>query len=126
MNETIVDMEAGGTQALPNALFVAGFNAVAADHYAAMVAKGFWEDERNDAEALMLIVTEIAEACEAMRQGNPPDDKIPAFSGLEAELSDAILRIMDLAQGRGLRVAEALIAKMEYNKTRAHKHGKEF
>lgn len=106
--------------------FVAAFNDIAADHHDIMVSKGFWEGERNDSETLMLIVTEIAEACEAIRHGNPPDDKVPEFSGLEAELADAVLRIMDLAQGRGLRVAEALIAKLEHNKTRAYKHGKAF
>ncbi|MCC6454475.1 MAG: hypothetical protein IT328_05990 [Caldilineaceae bacterium] len=126
MNEIAESLEVNETHALASALFVTGFNAVAEKHHAAMVSKGFWEGERNDSEALMLIVTEIAEACEAIRHGNPPDDKIPEFSGLDAELSDAILRIMDLAQGRGLRVAEALVAKMAYNKTRAHKHGKAF
>ncbi len=30
---------------------------------------------------------------------------------------------MDFSQGRGLPVAEALIAKLAYNKTRAYKHG---
>ncbi|MCC6454173.1 MAG: hypothetical protein IT328_04470 [Caldilineaceae bacterium] len=123
---TLIRSETDGAPSLSAALFIAGFNAVAQSHHTAMVSKGFWDEDRNDSEALMLIVTEIAEACEAIRHGNPPDDKIPEFSGIEAELSDAILRIMDLAQGRGLRVAEALIAKMEYNKTRAHKHGKAF
>lgn len=91
-----------------------------------MRANGFWDKDRNDAETMMLIVCEIAEATEALRHGNPPDDKIPAFSGLEAELADVVLRVMDYSGGRGLRVPEALLAKMGYNRTRPYRHGKRF
>ena len=46
---------------------------------------------------------------------------------VEVELADAIIRIMDAVRARGWRVAEAIVAKHEYNKTRPFKHGgKEF
>jgi NTP pyrophosphatase (non-canonical NTP hydrolase) len=106
--------------------FVTEFNELATRHHAMMVDRGFWEEEHEDAVRLMLMVTELAEACEAIRHSNPPDDKIPEFSGLESELADVILRIMDMAQARGLRVAEALLAKITYNATRGYKHGKAF
>ena len=83
-------------------------------------------DERNDGEMIALIQSEASEALEALRQGNPPDDKIPEFSGAEAELADVIIRIMDLSERRGWRVAEALVAKAKMNMTRAYKHGKNF
>lgn len=89
--------------------------------------KGFWDETpRNNSEMLMLIVTELAEACEALRHGNPPDDKVPAFSGIEAELADAVIRIMDMSFGRGWRVAEAIAEKMAYNEGRPYRHGKQF
>lgn len=73
--------------------------------------------------AVSLIHSELSEALENIRTGMGPDDKIPEFSGVEAELADVIIRIMDFAVGCGLRVPEALIAKVEYNRTRTYKHG---
>ena len=90
------------------------------------VHKGFWPDDRNIPEAMALIHSEISEALEAYRSGNPPDDHLPEFDGVTVELADAVIRILDLAGGLDLRVAEAIAAKMEYNTKRPHKHGREF
>ena len=88
--------------------------------------KGFWDEERNDGECIALMHSELSEALEALRHGNPPDDKVPEFNGFEAELADCVIRIMDTAAARGLRVGEAIVAKMAYNEGRPYKHGKEF
>ena len=77
----------------------------------------------NQISALMLVVTELAEAVEAIRHGNPPDDKIPTFSGAEAECADAVIRLMDMAEFYGWRLSEAIIAKAEMNKGRQKMHG---
>lgn len=77
----------------------------------------------NIAEKLMLIVSEVAEAMEAIRNNDAQSDKIKEFKGIEEELGDVQIRIKDLAKYLKLRVAEAEIAKSEYNKTRPHKHG---
>ena len=107
--------------------FVELWNIQAKNAHETAICKGWWGTDRNDGECIALIHSELSEALEAMRHGNPPDEHIPEYGSLEVELADAVIRIMDFGQARRLRVAEAILAKMEYNKTRPHKHGnKEF
>ena len=85
--------------------------------------KGWWGDERNNGELIALCHSELSEALEGLRHGNPPDDKIPEFTAAEAELADTVIRIMDMSVARGWRVGPAIVAKMAMNETRSRKHG---
>ncbi|WP_375058369.1 hypothetical protein [Zobellella sp. DQSA1] len=86
---------------------------------------GWWHDlgtgeplQRNKAEMLCLIHSEISEAMEGERKGLM-DDKLPHRPMAEVELADAMIRILDYAGGHGYDVAGALIEKLAYNMTRA-------
>jgi hypothetical protein len=110
-------------------------------------AHGFWDDsrkmraqvqqlclpsEREAFEAMLfgqktaLIHSEISEALEAFRHGNPPDSHIPQHKGAVVELADAMIRIFDTCEeyGWGAELLQAMRAKMDYNKSRPFKHGK--
>ena len=70
--------------------------------------------------------SELSEWLEAVRKGtaDEPDEHCPEFTKREIEAADTIIRILDSAIERGLRIGEALIAKHEFNITRPYKHGK--
>jgi len=93
--------------------------------YELATEKGFWESN-NAGEKIALMHSELSEALETLRKGNPESMKIPGFSHLEEELADCVIRIMDFAGYHGLDLAEAIIAKFEHNACRPHKHGKKF
>lgn len=123
-------------------------------------AKGFWRvyesgdtmvpaDPLARAGLLMLIVSEVAEAMESLRNNEPPiwqwqrpEGKIPPVrvtydspqwdpkvkpEGTLTEIADVVIRCFDFAQAHGWDLERAIIDKMEFNSTRPTKHGgKEF
>lgn len=104
--------------------FVDCFERVAECAHRNALEKGFHKNPRSILEEIALMHSELSEALEGARHGNPPDDKIPTFTATEAEYADTVIRIMDSARKRGMRVGEAIIAKMMFNAGREYMHGK--
>jgi len=108
--------------------FIVEFDELAERVHQNAVKKGFWEGlgVHNAGEKIALMHSELSEALEAERKGNPKSYKIPEYSNLEEEFADCIIRIMDYAAATGLDVAGAMVAKVVHNEGRPYKHGKKF
>jgi len=78
--------------------------------------KGFWDEPRNIGEALMLIVTELAEAMEGYRHQDSDN--------FREELADTFIRLFDLCGGLNIDIAGEIEKKSNKNKNRPYKHGK--
>ena len=90
------------------------------------VAHGWWDEQRNPAELIALIHSELSEGLEALRKDVRQSEHIPPFRGIEEELADVIIRVLDMAGGLNLDVAGAVVVKHKFNLTRPYKHGKKF
>lgn len=89
---------------------------------------GWWDDDRSTAEIIALCHSELSEALEEARNGNPLHyygiDGKP--EGIAVEMIDCVIRILDYLAHEGVDVDDVLAKKMKYNEGRPYKHGKEF
>lgn len=99
------------------------------------VRHGWYESERSPLEIHALIHSEIAEATECVRNGEPArwhrgvsligdaSTDNPKPEGEAVELSDALIRILDHASAMRWDMDAIVKEKMAYNETRPCRHG---
>ena len=80
-------------------------------------------DVSNKAEQLLLIHSEISEAAECLRKDDKQSGHIKNYLAIEEELADAVIRICNYCYANDLRLANAILEKLEFNKTREFRHG---
>lgn len=121
------------------------FNEKALEIYEANKLKGFWDEGKNKnfAEIIALIHSELSEALEAHRKNYWADRERfnvgleigPGFksvfeesikSSVEDEIADTIIRLLDTCGGFGIDIDFHIEQKLKYNSLRPYKHGKKY
>ena len=125
-------------------------NELAKEAHQIAVDHGWWSPEPSFGDLVALMHSELSEALEEYRAGNPNvwdacmQDGLPCdketreaygkghCSGLEVEekpegiaveLADCIIRILDWAGKEGVDMESIIKEKMAYNRTRPYRHG---
>lgn len=125
----------------------AGLNALRDEIHMNALTHNWWSPAKTFGEALMLVVSEVAEAIEEYRDHHPvgdiyyhsagfdnryPTGQYPAQDeehnplkpeGIPVELADVIIRVLDMCGYWGIDIEEAMRLKMAFNRTRESRHG---
>lgn len=104
-------------------------NQLAAEIHEINVSKGFdfdATDPRAVTEKLCLVHSELSEALEELRDGNPERVVNGKPEGVGAECIDVLVRTLHILHKRGVDIDALMRAKLEFNKGRGYLHGRKF
>lgn len=102
-------------------------NDLALEAYLTAKEHGWWDGaDPNVGEKFMLMVSELSEAFEHYRDGVHFDEIFYVDGkpdGIAVELADLFIRLCDFIVYFNVPIEQAIIAKMQYNRTRPYRHG---
>jgi NTP pyrophosphatase (non-canonical NTP hydrolase) len=118
-------------------------NEMSSEIHAGNAARGFWDNERNIGELLMLVVSELSEGLEADRKNRKSDPgkyELEWLTGFEFkakfeqtvkdtfedEIADAMIRLLDMCHPLGIDIDFHIRMKLKYNSMRERLHGKKY
>ena len=128
-------------------MFEGKLNQFCTDVNKVVVSKGFWDTMHNSdnilrevvsvgeadnikavhdafiSQKIALIMSECSEALEAMRKDNYGLEIKDSF---EDEIADVFIRLSDLCGELNIDIEKQIEWKLEHNKSRPNKHGKNF
>lgn len=116
--------------------FLLGYNRVQKEVHQVAKDHGWWDDPKTPLECVCLMHSELSEAAEAVRDAKYSLDDgltelkacekkgLENITNLEEELADVVIRIMDYCGWNEFNLATTILKKMEYNKSRPYKHGR--
>jgi NTP pyrophosphatase (non-canonical NTP hydrolase) len=105
-------------------------NDLAATIRAVSASKGFAPPSTNNInEKLLLVISEICEAQNELRDGRELTEIYQVEGkpeGFPIEIADAIIRLLDITYSLNINISDAIELKIKYNNSRPHQHGRKF
>lgn len=85
----------------------------------------WWRRNQDMGSRIAKLHSYLSRVVNAMRMpGDPPDTECPGYSLVESRLADVVLALMAMSWAWGNeRIAEATLAKIQYNRGRPYRHG---